>query len=392
MNRSSPSIQVAVLVRASTTFISFFITLIMIREFTPEYFAHYQLTLVIGYLLAWCVDFGMTSLYTKFRSQNNYKMAISAWGIRLSHFAFATILAFSGYLISVFSLITVLLFLGALLDLMTDNQIAIRQLYCSQYRFQFTTISKKAAQVIFLILSIQMGIFNLFTVAFILFVPSALLMFHDHHNFGGFKVVNPSEIYSEGYKIWFQAGGSVLTQLESVVVFSRLDLHLLKVLAASRKISNALGIVGAAQVPLSLSVAATNKRQVKNQILLVSKTAMWIFLIAVIPLALIAKALFAILFDLQISNNEYLVIICVLMCVPLGVISANLNAVLLGLHMYRQAGISTYSSTLSYLVSAWYLSHFSPLFFAACLLANAIIEVLVSTYFLRGLLFNLKRT
>jgi O-antigen/teichoic acid export membrane protein len=392
MNISSPSFQVAVLVRASTTFIGFFITLIMIREFTPEYFAHYQLTLVIGYFLAWCVDFGMTSLYTQFRSQNNYKMAISAWGIRLSHFAFATILAFSGYLISVFSLITVLLFLGALLDLMTDNQIAIRQLYCSQYRFQFTTIGKKAVQVIFLILSIEMGIFNLSTVAYILFVPSALLMFHDHLNFGGLKVVNPSEIYSEGYKIWFQAGGSVLTQLESVVVFSRLDLHLLKVLAASRKISNALGIVGAAHVPLSLSVAATDKRQVKNQILLVSKTAMWIFLIAVIPLILVAKALFANLFDLKISNNEYIVIICVLMCIPLGVMSANLNAVLLGLRKYRQAGIATYSSTLIYLGSAWYLSHISSLFFAACLLANAIIEVLVSIYFLRGLLFNLERT
>jgi len=392
MNISSPSFQVAVLVRASTTFIGFFITLIMIREFTPEYFAHYQLTLVIGYFLAWCVDFGMTSLYTQFRSQNNYKMAISAWGIRLSHFAFATILAFSGYLISVFSLITVLLFLGALLDLMTDNQIAIRQLYCSQYRFQFTTIGKKAVQVIFLILSIEMGIFNLSTVAYILFVPSALLMFHDHLNFGGLKVVNPSEIYSEGYKIWFQAGGSVLTQLESVVVFSRLDLHLLKVLAASRKISNALGIVGAAHVPLSLSVAATDKRQVKNQILLVSKTAMWIFLIAVIPLILVAKALFANLFDLKISNNEYIVIICVFMCIPLGVMSANLNAVLLGLRKYRQAGIATYSSTLIYLGSAWYLSHISSLFFAACLLANAIIEVLVSIYFLRGLLFNLERT
>ena len=390
MNLSRSSFQVAVLVRASTTFIGFFVTLIMIREFTPEYFAHYQLTLVIGYFLAWCVDFGMTSMYTQFRSQNNYKMAISAWGLRLSHLVLATIFAFSGYLISFYSLSTVLLFLGALLDLMTDNQIAIRQLYCSQYRFQFTTIGKKAVQVILLLLSVKFGFFSLTTVAYILFVPSVVLMFHDHRKFGGFKVVNPTEIYSEGYKIWFQAGGSVLTQLESVVVFSRLDLHLLKVLAASRKISNALGIFGAAHVPVSLSVAAAKKKQVKDQVLLVSKSAIWIFLMVVIPLTLLAKPFFATLFDLQISNDEYIVVICVLMCIPLGVITANLNAVLLGLRMYRQAGIATYSSTLIYLGSAWYLSQFSAFYFATCLLANAIIEVVVSLYFLRETLFNLE--
>ena len=369
--------------RILSTLIGVALFILVIRSLDFESFAKFQTCFVIGVLLSWVLDFGTTGAYINFRVKLEVENAQECLNLRMLGLTLATIVSAIFYLVfEGYSQYLILVFMSYL-DLSVDNFLGARQLFTSKKMFIFSSLGKKAMQLMLVVFCIESEKFSLELLALSFIVPNVLILLGDLQDFPvrGYKV--SKSVFHVGMGNWVQSGGTLISQLDNFIAFARIDDAFLKVLASSRRISNAVGLIGSTYSPYILHSAANQNLNLSLHINRILKICALILLLLVMPLILAAKPLYAFVFGIELQQDDIWTVYAILFTIPFGILSTNLNAILVGNRKFFAAAKATYLARFFYLLLLFVLLGGSKNWFAVAIILNQFIEIFIELYFIR---------
>ncbi len=368
--------------RGLSTLLGVALTILMIRSLDFESFAKFQICFVIGVLISWVLDFGAVGAYINFRVKLEVQNAQECLNLRILILTSATIVSAIFYFVfEEYSQYLLLVFMS-FLDLYMDNFIGARQLFISKKMFVFSSVGKKAAQLILVVFCIESEKLSFELLALSLILPNVLLFLRDLQDFPvrGFKV-NKS-IFRLGFGNWIQSGGTLISQLDNVIAFARIDDAFLKVLASSRRISNTVGLIGSTYSPYILYSAANQNINLSRHFKRILKISALIMLFIVVPLIFTTRSLYIFVFGIELQPEDIWTVHAILFLIPFGIISGNLNAILVGNRKFFAAATATFLSSSFYLLLLFVLLGSSKNWFALGLILNHFLEICIELYFI----------
>jgi O-antigen/teichoic acid export membrane protein len=185
-----------------------------------------------------------------------------------------------------------------------------------------------------------------------------------------------------GFGNWIQSGGTLISQLDNMIVFARIEESFLKVLASSRRISSAVGLVGSTYSPHMLYSAANQDKQLIEHMRRILKISSLIMILLVLPMVFTSQFFFRFLFNIELQPSDIWTVYAILVTIPFGIISANLNAALIGNRKFSAAATATYVSSFFYLTLILVLVGTSRNWLALGIIINIFLEILIEVYFI----------
>lgn len=331
-----------------SSILTFFFYGLLIKFLKSNDFVIFQVSLGIAAFLNWFLDFGLVNISILRNASANLKEMHEAWLLRTIIYIFSLTIILSAVFFGISSGM-LLIFISLLFDFAYESGSSFRQNFYSIRNITTINISKRTlilVAVIFLSKFEKISLTNIAVVMLAINIPLYVRDLYNLRKFGG--KINFSLLHSSK-KYWFQSGGTILANLDSLILKILSSENVIEVLALTRRISNALGLLGSSLVPDSMFRVSKDKNDI-------SELKGTIFRISILTLAASIIMLISFPFiyyyftEEKLATYFYPFVTVAILIVPLGVITANLNAVILALELTSIAAVSTYSSSISYLM------------------------------------------
>ena len=342
------SMTLDVVTRYVSTGLSFLCLLLLARIMDLENFAIFQVGYSFAGLAIWLGDLGLGINLIRYLAREDFETVKQIWSLRLITLS-STVLIFSYLGSQLFSNFHLLFFLTAFLDLASDSHLSLRHVAASKYFDLVIQPIKRGVQLLGLLVVITSHPSdpNLYILA-ALVLPSILLIVIDSMRFGGLKVGNIKVHLGNSMARWLQSGGTILTNLDNVILGASSQFIAIAILSITKKIFNAFSIIGTALFPRVL-FAVTEKGKFEYTTL---KSILKTILLVCLPTIVIVVYLpvfFSMLWETDLSGSQLILSRTFMLLLPVYLLCLGLNSVLLGLDLNFQAAIATYSSGLLYL-------------------------------------------
>jgi len=328
------------------------------------------------------LDFGSSSSLIINQGKNQPDKIRELLGLRILIISGALILLTFCALIFMNLRAAILLF-AVWADLSLETLNGFRQVAYRQSTYFLILSGRKFLQIILLLLFAFYSNINLLNLSAIFIFSSTLVLLID------LKQMKPTfknlslRRYYEGRWIWFQNGGTSLANLDFWILNQGISNFVIPTLAIGKKIASSLGLVGGILATQSMLITA-REQVVDRQHL--KKVFYWAFAVAFASLAIfISESQVLSLITGNKSNGSLIWIIrAFLIVVPVGVITSSLNSILVGMGLNKEAAISTYVSTLLYLLLILFgaIKGFSIMFVSLAIIINTLTELLIQIGFL----------
>lgn len=377
-------LTVDVISRYLSTGLSFLSLLLLARIMSIKDFAIFQVSYSLAAIAIWIGDFGLgINLITTY-ARKKFDLVRQIWTLRLITVA-SVILVVSFIGEQYFSSFYALFFITAAFDLLSDSHLNLRQVAARYSTELFMQPAKRVSQLLGLLTVIVIAPLNPnIYILYALIFPSLIMVLIDSRRFGGWKVGGFRSHYTASSSRWVQGGGSALTNLDNVVLSFSDHFSVIATLAITKKLFNAIAIVGTALFPRVLYEVSSSGKFEFNLFRNILRTILYVSA-PILALVLFLPKIFSLIWDQEFSSNQMLMSRVFLLLLPVYLMSLAINSVLLGLDLNKEASIATYSSTLVYLV-ALYFTRFSvdPYYMvSAALTLNALIWITIEVFFLR---------
>lgn len=316
-------------------------------------FTRVQIVYSIAGILLWLIDFGaMNILVMKFATRE-FKLISEVWTHRtIRLFFFGCLATPICYLFTHVFSIPILLF-GCLFDLNSDNLISLRQIAMTKRQALMIQMAKKGSQTTFLLLFYFSHVEpSLQVLSVILLVPSLTTLVYDSYKIvGGLTKVRLTIPESVSRKMWLQGGGTILAGLDVWIFGVHHAFKLIACLTIAKKISSSMGIFGATLATESLFASANDgfSTQLLKLKSTVQHTAFLVGILALIS-ALTIPISFKYLIGGTLSAVEISLAAGIILVTPVGILASSMNAIFLGKKKFWFASLSTYGSSLIYLL------------------------------------------
>lgn len=376
--------------RSFSILASLVILRITLSDFVLSDFIQVQLHYGLVSILFWFADLGLLNYSIILFSEKKFfyskrVMSTRFWLILLFFIIYALIQVINFGRVEVLVLIVAIFF-----DISTDSLNGFRQVAASMKYSVISLAAKKICQLIFILFIIQQNEkVTLINYSFAILIPSILVFFYDsrflHFNLRFFD----TSYLRKSKDIWFQSGGTSLANFDIPILTSLNGVVAVPVFVVSRKFSNALGIFGSTLVPQSMSDAASNRITTQKSLSRSISVAL-IVLIFSLVIIVCASPILEKFFKINPNKSNLTLFVAVLLIAPLGVISSNLNALLIATNRSRLAAVATYSSSICYLglIVIGCLTSKPYIGLVMAVFMNLVIEVCLQLFFLRRELLN----
>lgn len=379
-----------ILIRAFSIIASLLILKITLDQFSLLDFARVQRQYGLLSILLWLADFGLLNYAIILFSENGARdlqkvLSTRFWSILMVFSTYLTFYVFIGDNLQ-FKVLVCALFL----DIYTDSLNGFRQIAASAKFSILSIVVKKFSQLILILLALRVDQ-NLslidYTLAFTF--PSLLIFYFDiakfKFRFSSFQI----KYLLKSKQIWFQSGGTSLASFDIPVLISLNAFSVIPIFVVSRKISNALGVFGSTLVPHSMRDSASNRVSTRKTLKRVYSIS-FLVLSFCIPIGLFSELVITNFFDLESSRDNLSIFLVVLASIPIGVITSNLNAVLISTNRAGLAAATTYTSSLTYLATIYLgcILNQPYLGLALAVVLNLLTEYSMQRFFLRKDLKN----
>lgn len=337
------------------------------------------LTVIIG-LLIWFLDFGSMTRILILRSANRIQDSRKLMGTR-NQVLISTITLGSLFLYIFDSGTKILLINAVFFDLFTDSFVSYRQIHENIRSFVWKMNGKRLFQISLFCIFLQFTeIEGLLAFAISILVPSICVFSFD------LKMMRPILdktnilFYFRSPGFWFQSGGTSLAMLDTVVLSRFGGADFIPILILGKRISNAVGILGANLVPETLH-AWSNSSELRFKSWKQIFTFSSIGGLMAILIFLLKEPLVTLILGRYLTDEENFVLNCVLFSIPIGIMTSNINAILLSLNRLGSASTSTYLSSLTYLAILIFGMYQEDVqyFIGAAILLNLLMEILLQS-------------
>ena len=368
--------------RALSTLFGIALSISLIRFLNNEQFALYQVCFVAGALIGWLLDFGLVGAFINFRVRSETSNALICCNSRFLIMSLITVLTtFFWVSFRQYSDIALLVYM-AFIDTYSDNFMSARQLFTSSRHFVITSVGKKVMQLLLFFSSLHFYELSLSSIAFSMILPNIIVIVFDLFEFPVRGVRVSRLVLTIGLGNWFQSGGTVISQLDNVIAFAKFEDAFLKVIASSRRISSGIGLVGSAYSPHILASSGNANRDLDQHVKRVLRLSVFVMLFAVLPILVFARLIFQSLFGIELKPNEIWTVYAIIGIIPFGIVSANLNAILVGNRKFIQAACATYVSSFIYLILLFQMGDKSTNWFAFGVVLNLGLEIGIELFFI----------
>ena len=260
----------------------------------------------------------------------------------------ALILGGAGYLFGLRHF-NFLLFFACILDLNSDSLMGLRQIIFKQRSAFIFQTGKKLIQLFGLTL-IYLTKVNLSSqlVSIIIGLPAVVAIFLDFTVIGKPSSKPSFKVSVDSIKIWGQSGGTLLAGLDLWIIGSFKEFGWVLYLTFARRISNSLGIFGATISVETLNDVGENglsSKTIRPRIF----NGFFLTLFISVFLSLVMTFVLAPLTGRPSSVAAILVVSSILCSIPLGILTASINSIFIGMKFYKYVSMSTYLSTFVYL-------------------------------------------
>jgi len=382
MSLRSPALVGQLVTRISSFLFSVGILITLVHNLNLPDFTRLQLYLSGIGICLWVLDFGSSSSLIINQGKNQPDKIRELLGLRILIISGALILLTFCALIFMNLRAAILLF-AVWADLSLETLNGFRQVAYRQSTYFLILSGRKFLQIILLLLFAFYSNINLLNLSAIFIFSSTLVLLID------LKQMKPTfknlslRRYYEGRWIWFQNGGTSLANLDFWILNQGISNFVIPTLAIGKKIASSLGLVGGILATQSMLITA-REQVVDRQHL--KKVFYWAFAVAFASLAIfISESQVLSLITGNKSNGSLIWIIrAFLIVVPVGVITSSLNSILVGMGLNKEAAISTYVSTLLYLLLILFgaIKGFSIMFVSLAIIINTLTELLIQIGFL----------
>jgi hypothetical protein len=346
-------------------------------------FAMVQLTTSILGIVLWFLDFGCMTNVLLLSGKGKIQEFRRLLGVR-----FAIMLTMVSILIGMAAIESgnreSLLILAIFLDLYTDSLVNLRQIHENSLKAFLKLAGKKFLQLgsfFVLIHTTEFGKLNALSVS-ILF-GSTLVFVADWLKFRPAFRFSDLRNYFREPGIWFQSGGTALASLDIFILTRFGGLDFVPIMSLGKRISSSIGILGSSLVPETLN--DWNQRNDRRDLVYFRITIFSAISGISSFLAFLYRDYIALtILGRNLSSEEGLVLNCILLSIPIGVLTANLNAILISMNSLKEASWSTFTSSLVYLSILLFGMHNTHVAFVLSLgiIANISLELLVQCLFL----------
>ena len=316
-------------------------------------FTRVQIAYSFAGILLWVIDFGTVNVIVMKFATRELEVISEAWTHRIMRLFFFGFLASSIYYLFIHVLSIAVVFFCCLIDLNSDNLIPLRQIALSKKDALMIQMTKKGSQTVLLfLLYFSHGEPSLEVISAILLVPSLITLIYDSYKIVGgltkVRIILPESI---SRKMWLQGGGTVFAGLDVWIFGTHHALKLIAYLTVAKKISNSLGIFGATLATESLFVSASDEFSTQLSKLR-SSVRHVAFLVGILALmsALTIPISFKYLTGNTLSIAEISLAAGIILMTPVGILASSMNAIFLGKKKFWFASLSTYGSSLIYLL------------------------------------------
>ena len=384
------SYAIFILIRFFSIIASLIILRIILDQFSLIEFAQVQKQFGLISILLWLADFGMLNYAIILSAENGTRdirevLSTRFWTILVVFLIYLTVQFFVES-----DLDSLVLIFAIFCDIYTDSLNGFRQIAASVKYSIFSILIKKFSQLALILMTARIDEkVSLIDYAFAFTIPSLLILYLDT------KKLNLSLLYfqikclKKSKKIWFQSGGTSLASFDIAVLTVFNALLVIPIFVFSRKISNALGILGSTLVPYSMKDAASNRistRKTLNGIFSISFLVLGICIL----IGVFSEYIVENIFNLEGSRENLSIFLVVLATIPISVITSNLNAVLISTSRAGLAAVTTYTSSIVYLSTIYFGCELNQpyLGLSIAVMLNSLTEYLMQRFILRKDLKN----
>ncbi len=363
--------------RVLSAAISFMIVSLLIRDLSKEDFNNYAVTLSVLALLFWILDFGTSNLLIMLHGKSEQQKIRELLGTRFLIFSFiVTAGSVGAYFLAGFEI--ALMFFAFSLETSYESLNSFRQINSTNRQLLNNILIRRVAQITTLFILSHYSKLNLITTSTVYIISSFIFVFNDYIKYKPiFSKVNFS-LYFGGRWIWVQSGGTSLANLDILILNNSTASHLIPSFIIGKKFSNALGIIGSVTSPHTLLLSSKSDPNLINQLKRVIKWTLFITLLSSLIFTF-HDPLIQLIMGVKSDNANMWIIGTCLIIAPIGIINSNLNAMLIGLGSMKFVALSTYLSTLIYLMILLMVNFFklSDIFVAVGIFANLLIEFIL---------------
>jgi len=370
--------------RISNMVFSVVFLIILLRGFSVETFALVASNFVVASLLVWIGDMGSLSNMIMCHAKSEDRDVTEYWSVRITLiFGFTLLVILASYAMGI-SRISPLLLFACILDLHTDSMVAFRQVTMSVSKAFLIQFSRKATQVLAMLIYLQVfQSLSVRIVSLVLITPALIVFIFDTRNAGGVSKFSPKKLHPRRLGVWFQSGGTLISGLDTLVFADPLYQAFLRTLSMSKRITSGLAVFGSTNAIHALYETAKSGSLKINSMKEILNQGLTVFLLS-IPICWLIPNIFEFSTGDAIDSELVLVGRIIVLATFLGVISSNLNAILVGLGKNSLASISTYGSSLLYLllVAIMVANGSSYYHLSLCVVANLAFECAISGFFI----------
>jgi len=338
------------ILRAAVLALGFAVVLELATFLPLANFAKFQIAFSIALLVCWIADFGIVTAMNRIVRSSDEILLKSFSTIRqiLALLAIITTLAIS--IIFCIDFQYSLLLSALIIDNYVDNSFALRQISLSERQNIYYSVSKKALQVILIAFLEDVNQLSFINLGIAFTISNVAILWIEYTKFG-FSLSNLStRRFQDSWKFWFQSGGTVIANLDVLIISNFSGANFLSPIALSRKFSQSIGVLGSTLVPQTISDFSKNRNSHTFRIPHLYRYAFFSF-IGSISVAVIFPRISNSLFSISFSKSELFVFLVIVCLTPIGVLTTNFNAAFLGLNRPGLAALTTYLSTFIYFVT-----------------------------------------
>ncbi len=354
MESERSTYAIFILIRVFSIVASLIILRITLDHFSLLDFSQVQRQYGLLSILLWLADFGLLNYAIILFSDNGARdlqkvLSTRFWSILILFSIYLTSHICMGHSLEFGFLICAIFF-----DIYTDSLNAFRQIAASAKFSIFSMVVKKFSQLMLILLALRIDQnLSLTDYALAFTFPSLLIFYFDAATFKFRFSSFQTKYLFDSKKIWFQSGGTSLASFDIPLLISLNALSVIPIFVVSRKISNALGVFGSTLVPHSMRDAASNRVSTRKTLNGVYSISFLVFGFC-IPIGLFSELVITNFFNLESSRDNLYIFLVVLAAIPIGVITSNLNAVLISTNRAGLAARTTYASSLTYLATIYF--------------------------------------
>ena len=364
--------------------LSFSFTLLITRSTSLHSFVTLQIGYAIGSLAVWMLDFGLLRATLMYLATDNQHLARSTWSSKFYIYLIVQIPTLFLSFLFTHSFIVGFVLIACSLDILTDSFVTIRIIYANKRRSFLIPFFKKTFQIflVFTFLTYNHSI-DLFEIALSLVLPSFCIYVYEIWKFPLLAISKiHRQIFRKSFPLWMQSGGTIITNFDYLILGASNALVIAS-MTIGKKIYGALAVVSLGRITKNFHDTA-QEMGISKKSILASLSLAGITAFPATFIILFSKEVIRFFFVKNFSTGDLLTFQALILTIPLGVLTANINSILTGLSKFKYASITTFGSSSVYLLMILFAktSHHPEIFVPLAVLTNVMAEIFLGFFFI----------